>query len=214
MGAVELLQEAHAKGLQVLVAGERLVVRGPRELEPLALRLLDLKPVVMRLLASEPCSCGAPQGPAVINTFPHCLRCGRSWRCPDCGGCRACKAGVQPGEQQRGREELHRRLQVGQAWLKEVWGCYCAQDRLTEKMQARFLEGRDRWDNLDKALRELYAWQGCGLGPGRHCDDSSPIVCASCERFKKAVQSQSALETQSAGCHRPDQDASGENSIR
>jgi hypothetical protein len=52
MDIVTLLREAESAGLQVRADGDRLVVRGPRSLEPLAKRLLerkaDLLPLVTR----------------------------------------------------------------------------------------------------------------------------------------------------------------------
>lgn len=49
--AMSLLLEAHAAGLRTKVDGDRLVIRGPRHGEPLALALLDRKAEVMPLLA-------------------------------------------------------------------------------------------------------------------------------------------------------------------
>ena len=53
MDALTLLDEAHAAGLSVRSDGERLVVRGPKQAEPIALRLLDAKPDVMAVLVDN-----------------------------------------------------------------------------------------------------------------------------------------------------------------
>ena len=53
MDALTLLDEAHAAGLSVRSDGERLVVRGPKQAEPIALRLLDAKPDVMAVLVEN-----------------------------------------------------------------------------------------------------------------------------------------------------------------
>ena len=53
MDALTLLDEAHAAGLSVRSEGERLMVRGPKQAEPIALRLLDAKPDVMAVLVSN-----------------------------------------------------------------------------------------------------------------------------------------------------------------
>lgn len=53
MDALTLLDEAHAAGLSVRSDGERLVVRGPKQAEPIALRLLDAKPDVMAVLGDN-----------------------------------------------------------------------------------------------------------------------------------------------------------------
>ncbi|SRR5260221_997570 len=53
MDGLTLYKEALAAGLEVRAAGEKLVVRGPRRLAPLARELLAQKPVIMALLAAE-----------------------------------------------------------------------------------------------------------------------------------------------------------------
>ena len=51
---MSLLEEARAAGLTVKVEGEKLVVRGPRDAEHIALQLLESKPRVIAILrASE-----------------------------------------------------------------------------------------------------------------------------------------------------------------
>lgn len=50
MDPVALLHHAKREGLRVRADGDKLVVRGPRRLEPLARQLLDHKPEVMALL--------------------------------------------------------------------------------------------------------------------------------------------------------------------
>jgi hypothetical protein len=53
MDALTLVREARRAGLHVSATGSRLVVRGPRRLEPVAKALLDQKPAVLRALAEE-----------------------------------------------------------------------------------------------------------------------------------------------------------------
>lgn len=48
-----LLGEARAAGLSVWAEGDRLVIRGPKEAEPVARLLLERKPVVLAALATE-----------------------------------------------------------------------------------------------------------------------------------------------------------------
>ena len=48
-----LLREARQAGLRVTARGERLVVQGPRYLEPFARKLLAEKPRVLRALVEE-----------------------------------------------------------------------------------------------------------------------------------------------------------------
>lgn len=63
MGVVglTLLVEARRAGLEVRAEGDRLVVRGPRRLEPLARRLLEHKAEVLAVL--RPCpTCGTTPG--------------------------------------------------------------------------------------------------------------------------------------------------------
>ena len=54
MVRMSLLFEAIARGLRVSVDGDRLVVRGPRRLEPLARELLAHKNSVMTVLSQRP----------------------------------------------------------------------------------------------------------------------------------------------------------------
>ena len=53
MDAIALLTEARATGLKVDAVGDRLRVRGPAILEPLAMRLLDAKTEVLAALLDE-----------------------------------------------------------------------------------------------------------------------------------------------------------------
>jgi hypothetical protein len=57
MDALTLLTQAHQTGLTVHAEGDRLVVRGPRSAEPLALKLLDHKLDLMRLLTAPEADC-------------------------------------------------------------------------------------------------------------------------------------------------------------
>jgi len=50
MDGVTLLREAKAAGLTVTMNGDKLVIRGPKAAEAVALRLLKNKPVVMAAL--------------------------------------------------------------------------------------------------------------------------------------------------------------------
>lgn len=53
MDALTLVREARRVGLHISTTGHRLVVRGPRRLEPVAKALLEQKPAVLRALAAE-----------------------------------------------------------------------------------------------------------------------------------------------------------------
>ena len=85
-----LVAEARAEGLEVARVGDRLVVRGPKRLESLALELLQHKAEILGLLAPNIClDCSAPCGSAA-----RCSRCASlrvplpsGWvRCPQCAG--------------------------------------------------------------------------------------------------------------------------------
>jgi hypothetical protein len=52
MDGLELLREARAAGLVVLAEGDRLRIRGPRQAEPVARRLLQHKGLVLNALVS------------------------------------------------------------------------------------------------------------------------------------------------------------------
>lgn len=54
MDGVMLLAEARAAGLAVTANGDRLVIEGPRDAEPIAVRLLAAKPRVIAALATRP----------------------------------------------------------------------------------------------------------------------------------------------------------------
>ena len=53
MDGVTLLRRARSAGLRVVAEGDKLVVRGPRRAEPVALLLLAHKPAVIAALAGE-----------------------------------------------------------------------------------------------------------------------------------------------------------------
>ena len=54
MDGMILLRQARAAGLRVATDGDRLVVQGPRRLEPVARTLLAEELVILRALAEEP----------------------------------------------------------------------------------------------------------------------------------------------------------------
>jgi len=54
MDAVALLAEARAAGLRLQVAGDNLIVRGPKEAEPIVHRLRAAKPAVIQALTAPP----------------------------------------------------------------------------------------------------------------------------------------------------------------
>ena len=58
MDGMSLLAEARASGLEVRADGDRLVVRGPRQAEAVALRLLERKADVLPLVAIPAASLG------------------------------------------------------------------------------------------------------------------------------------------------------------
>ena len=53
MDGMSLLREAQAAGLSVSIDGDKLVVRGPKRLEPLVRRLLAAKPAVIAALRAS-----------------------------------------------------------------------------------------------------------------------------------------------------------------
>ena len=52
MDGIELLRQARAAGLVVMAEGHRLRIRGPRQADPVARRLLEHKAVILDALAS------------------------------------------------------------------------------------------------------------------------------------------------------------------
>jgi hypothetical protein len=55
MDALSLLAQAHEAGLAVAIAGDKLIVRGPRRAEPTVRLLAKYKPAVMTALAADWC---------------------------------------------------------------------------------------------------------------------------------------------------------------
>jgi hypothetical protein len=53
MDALSLLARAHEAGLAIAIAGDKLIVRGPRRAEPTVRLLAEHKPAVMAALASD-----------------------------------------------------------------------------------------------------------------------------------------------------------------
>jgi hypothetical protein len=85
MVGVTLLVEAQAAGLTVSAEDDRLVIRGPKSAEPLALRLLAQKAEVLRALRQAPASQDA-QG----------LECVISVKSPGDAGCTRCGSPLAP----------------------------------------------------------------------------------------------------------------------
>lgn len=66
MDGVTLIREATATGLRLAVDGDKLVIRGPRQAEPVARRLIERKSEVLAALTCRPIDPPAPRtsGPA------------------------------------------------------------------------------------------------------------------------------------------------------
>ncbi|MBI4200726.1 MAG: hypothetical protein HY531_00375 [Chloroflexi bacterium] len=79
------------------------------------------------------------------------------------------------------------KLRRGHAWLTETHAALLAVSNagIGSKLEQRFLDGIDRWDSYDLALRSLYGFQGCILGPGQRCPDDSPVSCRGCTAARK-----------------------------
>ena len=110
---VALLEEARAAGLSVRVVGDRLVVRGTRDYEELAIQLLERKAEVLAALASDEERAITERmevrRPLVPLTGPipllvvrsqetqlgHCLSCGEPLRPGDRFRCRPCVEAVR-----------------------------------------------------------------------------------------------------------------------
>lgn len=54
MGTLTLIEEARSAGLKLQAEGDRLVIRGPKSAEPLALALLDRKAEILPFLQEHP----------------------------------------------------------------------------------------------------------------------------------------------------------------
>jgi hypothetical protein len=63
MDALSLLARAHEAGLVVVIAGDKLIVRGPRRAEPTVRLLAEHKPAVMTALAAD---CPPPRGAGLL----------------------------------------------------------------------------------------------------------------------------------------------------
>jgi len=100
MGALTLVREARRAGLDVSAAGNTLIVRGPRRLEPVAQALLARKPSVLRALVEEQ-SVGwrieAMKTQAHGTSGPRCLLARPGVRLPP-GSCWSCGGAVSTGD--------------------------------------------------------------------------------------------------------------------
>jgi len=74
MDGVDLILEAERAGLTVHARGDKLVVRGPKRLEPLAKALLANKPLIMSALRNM--AAPVPEPPTIGPTCPRHLRGG------------------------------------------------------------------------------------------------------------------------------------------
>lgn len=99
MDGVALLLAAEVLALKVVADGDRLVVRGPKRLKPLADQILARKPEVMELLrsgswrlpvvtySSEPVRPGPPKkcyGCGHVRWFTTSANGGKAWACGAC----------------------------------------------------------------------------------------------------------------------------------
>jgi hypothetical protein len=84
MGALKLLEEARSAGLKLRAEGDRLVIRGPKSAEPLAIALLDRKEEILPFLQEQ---LGAPIQPKPEPRPFHDdgRETADAWPCPHCG---------------------------------------------------------------------------------------------------------------------------------
>jgi hypothetical protein len=80
------------------------------------------------------------------------------------------------------------RLRRGLAWLTETDAGLAVEDRPDPGLTRRFLAALDAWDATENALRELYHYQGCILGPGQSCPDDAPVRCRHCAGTAGPIQ--------------------------
>ena len=72
-------------------------------------------------------------------------------------------------------------LRLGQSWLTEEHGRWCADDPRAAS-DAHFSRFLDEWDGLDNQLRTQYRYKGCIHGHEGRCPESSPANCRACAR--------------------------------
>lgn len=88
MDCLTLLEQAKNNGLEVKVAGDKLIVRGPKSQEELAKALLARKPEIIQALTGQRWATTAPSATDTVPGRP-CPCCGgvRFWQRPDGGWC-------------------------------------------------------------------------------------------------------------------------------
>ena len=72
-------------------------------------------------------------------------------------------------------------LQRGQQWLDrhhELW----KHGDLGGASDAIFSRILDEWDERDRVLRNLFAFEGCIGGEGQHCPDENVADCGGCAK--------------------------------
>ncbi|MSQ17761.1 MAG: hypothetical protein EXR54_09435 [Dehalococcoidia bacterium] len=72
------------------------------------------------------------------------------------------------------------RLRAGHRHLIECSKRLIAQATLYDGMADELTRGLDTFEALEKLLREVYGYQGCVMGQGRHCPTASPVWCRAC----------------------------------
>jgi hypothetical protein len=79
MAGLKLIEEARSAGLKLIVEGDRLIIRGPKSAEPLALALLDRKAEILPFLKEQVSPTPAPFYDDAHELEPE------NWLCPHCG---------------------------------------------------------------------------------------------------------------------------------
>ena len=76
-------------------------------------------------------------------------------------------------------EHLLGRLRNGHVWLTETNNHLCEAIEVSKRLEERFLDMLDKWDNLDLELRRDHRFTACVTLEGK-CPQDSPVSCRGC----------------------------------
>ena len=72
------------------------------------------------------------------------------------------------------------RLRAGVTWITEARRHLPEYQGQHSELELRYHSYLEKWDGLEKDLRESYSFRGCIFGQYESCSEGSPVRCREC----------------------------------